>query len=385
MFVNWYFIFGVALLEPFVLAFVLTPIFRFLVLRYEICDYPGERKLQKVPVPLLGGVAIVLAFGLTIVANAILLRYAGVLGFSWLEEHVLSFFGGDSLVKLLGLGLGGVAVFLLGLLDDLNTLTPERKLLGQILCAAIPVAFGIRGDLFLSRLVAEIPVADSELLVSAIPWISGALSILWLVTIMNAMNFIDNMDGLCAGISAIAAGSFFACIAPRGDYFTAVTLVVFAGAVLGFLYHNLPPARLYMGDAGSMFCGYILAALAIVGTFYTSASGTRIAVAAPLIALTVPLFDMISVVWLRIRRGENVMKGDKQHFSHRLVDVGLTQRQAVEFIYLIAFITGLSGALLIRVGPLGTAIIVAQTVGLFVAIVVLMRRRKTGAPHDEQT
>lgn len=380
--INWYFIFAVALLESFLLSLLLSPVFRSLAIRFRILDHPGERKLQSKPMPLLGGGAIVASFGITVVANAILLNFSGVLGFAWLEEHVLRFFGGDSFIKLIGLGLGGVAIVALGLFDDLNALTPERKLVGQIACAAIPVAFGIRGDLFLTQLLLLGPLDQIVAVQALIPWISAFLSILWLVTIINAMNFIDNMDGLCAGISAIAAGSFFLCVAPREEYFTAVALVVFAGSVLGFLYHNLPPARLFMGDAGAMFCGYVLGTLAIVGTFYSEASGTRVAVAAPLVALTVPLFDMISVVWLRIQRGENVMKGDKRHFSHRLVELGLTQRQAVEFIYLVAVLTGLSGALLIRVGPIGTAIILAQTVGLFVAIVILMRRRDSTASNE---
>lgn len=380
MAINWYFIFGTALLESFVLALVLTPMFRAIALRFDFLDRPGERKLQTKPVPLLGGAAIVLAFTATIAVNAVLLRFSGTLGFAWVEEHVLRFFGGGSVRNLVGLALGGIAIFVLGLLDDLNALTPERKLVGQIVCAAIPVAFGIRGDLFLSYLVQELSSEHVDMLQPFVPWVSAILSILWLVTIINAMNFIDNMDGLCAGISAIAAGAFFVCVVAREEYFTAVTLVIFAGSVLGFLYHNLPPARIFMGDAGAMFCGYVLGALAIVGTFYSNVSGTRLAVAAPLVALSVPLFDMASVVWLRLRRGESIMKGDKRHFSHRLVELGLTQRQAVEFIYLVAVLTGLSAALLVRVGYAGTAIIFAHTLGLFVAIVVLMRpRAHTGA------
>lgn len=382
MIVNWYLIFAIALFESFLFSLFLTPVFRKLAIRFNVLDHPGERKLQAQPVPLLGGAAIFSAFVFTIALNATLLLYSGALGFAWIEEHILRFFGGDSIQKLVGLGLGGIAIFALGLLDDLDALTPERKLVGQIACAAIPVAFGIRGDLFLSRLLLQLPIEQTEWLSATIPWVSAFLSILWLVTIINAMNFIDNMDGLCAGISAIAATSFFLCVATSEEYFTAVALIVFAGSVLGFLYHNLPPARLFMGDAGAMFCGYVLASLAIVGTFYSESSGTRLAVVAPLIALTVPLFDMLSVVWLRLQRGENIMKGDKRHFSHRLVELGLTQRQAVEFIYLVAILTGLSGALLVRVGPFGTAIILTQTVGLFVAVVVLMRRRPSPAADE---
>jgi UDP-GlcNAc:undecaprenyl-phosphate GlcNAc-1-phosphate transferase len=128
-----------------------------------------------------------------------------------------------------------------------------------------------------------------------------------------------------------------------------------------------------MGDAGAMFCGYILATVALLGTFYTGEGGSRVAVAAPLLALCVPLFDTLSVVYIRWKRGESIMKGDKRHFSHRLVELGMTPRQAVEFIYLVAAVAGLGAALLPQVGTGGTIIILAQTAGLFLLIVLLMQ------------
>jgi len=151
-----------------------------------------------------------------------------------------------------------------------------------------------------------------------------------------------------------------------------VLLMAFAGSTAGFLYHNLSPAKIFMGDAGAMFCGYLLATMAVLGTFYTATTPSRVAVAAPILALSVPLFDTLSVVYIRWRNGDSIMKGDKRHFSHRLVELGMTPRQAVEFIFLVAGVNGLGAALLPQVGPLGTLVILGQTLGVFSLIVLLM-------------
>jgi len=206
---------------------------------------------------------------------------------------------------------------------------------------------------------------------------SGGVTIVWVVLMTNSMNFLDNMDGLCGGVSGIAALSFFFCILPHEEYFICAMLMVFTGSVAGFLYHNLNPARIFMGDAGAMFCGYILSTVAVMGTFYTASVSSRVAVAAPLLALSVPLFDTMSVVYIRWRSGESIMKGDKRHFSHRLVERGMSPRQAVEFIFLVAAIVGMGGVLLGQVDRLGTVVILTQTTGIFLLIVLLMRARKT--------
>jgi hypothetical protein len=163
-----------------------------------------------------------------------------------------------------------------------------------------------------------------------------------------------------------------------------VVLMVFAGAVGGFLYHNLAPARIFMGDAGSMFNGYMLATVSLLGTFHRADTPSPIAVTAPLFALAVPLFDTVTVLFIRWRAGVPLMKGDKRHFSHRLVQLGMSPRQAVEFIFLVGGVVGLGGALLSQLSPSGIAIIIAQTVGVFLLIVLLMNagKRKNGDGSD---
>lgn len=360
--VNWYSIFAYALGSSFVLSAVMTHIVRTLAIRWNVLDHPGERKMQSEPVPLLGGVAIALTFFIVIVGNMLILLPAQRLNWDWLQANVLSFLGTeqDAVWKLAGVFLGGFVIVTVGVIDDLYALRPEKKLVGQILSALLLVVCGVRFD-FLNDVIGTHPI------------ISGAVTMVWIIMMTNALNFLDNMDGLCAGVSAIAGLSFFACVLPTHQTFVCVLLMVFVGSVSGFLYHNFTPARIFMGDAGAMFCGYVLATVAVLGTFYTAeATPSRIALIAPLLALSVPVFDTVSVVYIRWRRGESIMKGDKRHFSHRLVEIGMTPRQAVEFIYLVGFVTGLGAALLPHVDLMGTIIVLAQAIGVYLLIVLLM-------------
>lgn len=368
---NWYLIYVYAFGVSWALSLGLTAVVRRLAIRLNVLDHPGERKMQNAPMPLLGGVAIWITFWAVVGVHFLLIPPASQMGFSWLESNVLAFLGHGVRMKLAGMAAGGLLVFVLGVVDDLVALRPEVKLVGQILAALALVLSGIRLDLFIPDVLDHTVWAHLA---------SGAVTVVWVVMMMNSMNFLDNMDGLCAGVSVISAGSFFLCVFSQEEYFVCLLLAVFAGSVLGFLFHNFNPARIFMGDAGAMFCGYILATVAILGTFYTAKMPSRISVAAPLLALSVPLFDTLSVVYIRWRSGESIMKGDKRHFSHRLVELGMTPRQAVEFIYLVATVAGLGAALLPHVGKLGTVVIVIQTIGLFSLIVLLMRAGKAGAP-----
>ncbi len=357
---NWYVIFACVLAASFAVSLVATAIMRRVALRWQLLDHPGERKMHAEPIPLMGGVAICLSFYTILMGCFLIPHYVSELGHDWWAERFLAGLGEHAGIKLGGLLGGGFLIFLLGVVDDLKVLNPEIKLLGQIAAALVLVMSGMRIEVFVLSNV----------------WISAALTIFWVVMMTNSLNFLDNMDGLSGGVSVIAAFSFFLAVQPHEQYLVRLVLIVFAGSVAGFLYHNLSPARIFMGDAGAMFCGYILATVAIMGTFHVENTPSRIAVAAPLLALSVPIFDTVSVVYIRWRNGESIMKGDKRHFSHRLVNLGMTPRQAVEFIYLVAAVTGLSAALLAQVSTAGVAIILGQTAGVFLLIVLLMNAGK---------
>ncbi len=382
---NWYLIFAVALIESFVLAIILTELVRRLAIRWNILDNPGHRKMHTAPVPLLGGIAIFATFNGVILVNLTLLLLSERFGIEWITTHVLGYLGEDNQRKLCGIFAGGLIIFILGVVDDIKALSPEVKLVGQIAAALVLVLCGVRLDLFISTGLDALPIFDSlsegtRHILSI--GISGAGTMFWIVLMTNSLNFLDNMDGLCAGVSCIAALSFFICLLPGEQYFVCVMLMVFAGSMAGFLFHNFSPAKIFMGDAGSMFSGYILATVAVLGTFFSGSDASRIAVAAPLLALCVPLFDTLSVIYIRWRSGESIMKGDKRHFSHRLVELGMEPRKAVDFIFLVAAVTGLGGAMLSRVDRLGTVIILAQTAGVFLLIVLLMNAGRNSGEND---
>ncbi len=338
-------------------AIGVTEVVRRLALRWQVLDHPGGRKTQAQPVPLLGGVGIVFSLYAMILIHLALLFALDLSGAAHIDGFLHNALGAGGGLKLAGILLGGLIILAVGLLDDLRDLSPVVKLAGQVAAGLVLVLADVRIELF----------------VFSNPWLSCAVTVFWVVLLTNAMNFLDNMDGLCGGVSVIAAFSFFLCVVPF-EPLVRLLLLVFAGTLVGFLYHNLSPARIYMGDAGAMFCGYFLATIAVLGTFHVEGI-PRVAVAAPLLALAVPLFDMSSVVYIRWRVGAPLMEGDQRHFSHRLVDLGMSPRQAVEFIFLVAAIIGLGGVLLPRLDIPGTVIIIVQTIGLFSLIVLLMRTR----------
>jgi UDP-GlcNAc:undecaprenyl-phosphate GlcNAc-1-phosphate transferase len=344
------------------LSLAFTAIARFLGHRLQIMDHPGatgDRKDHGAPVPVLGGVAIVAAFYFMIGAHLLPVDLVPIDRYA---HRLLAFLGDDSRFKLGGILGGAFLIFLVGVVDDFKALRPWVKLLGQVAAAGILILSDIRLELFI------LPY-----------WLSAAVTLFWVLLIINAMNFLDNMDGLCGGVAVIAALSFFLGVQNHDQQLVRLLAMVFAGAVTGFLFHNFPPARIFMGDAGSMFCGYILATIALLGTFHVETTPSRIAVAAPVLALSVPLFDICTVVFIRWRAGVPVWQGDHRHFSHRLVELGMTRRRAVEFIWLVAAVAGLGSALLPLVNRMGTFIILAQTAGVFLLIGLLMnagKRRK---------
>jgi UDP-GlcNAc:undecaprenyl-phosphate GlcNAc-1-phosphate transferase len=215
--------------------------------------------------------------------------------------------------------LGALGVLLLGWLDDKHELRPRAKFTGQFVIAALVAASGIRITLFVPSLV-----------------FSYAITILWILTVINAFNFMDNMNGLCAGLGAIAACHFAILAAGANQYLVGLIAFLAFGALLGFLPYNFPRARAFLGDAGSHLVGYLLAVLAILPHFHTASHPRRWAVLIPLCVLAVPLADMAWVVTLRWRIGQPFYQADTNHLSHRLVRRGLTRTQAVLVIWLAA-------------------------------------------------
>ena len=344
------------------LSLLLTPWAKRLAVKFKVLDYPGERKLHDKPMPLLGGLAIFLAFLVTILVNLlILLIIKAKPEFLNLLPSAL----GSPLIRnlprllkvlprLVGILLGGTVILLLGLIDDIKGLKPETKILGQVLVILSLITLGVRITLFIPNF-----------------YISSLITLLWMVVIINAFNLLDNMDGLTAGVGLIACFICFIVTSQQQQTFTSIAILAFAGALLGFLRYNFNPAKIFLGDAGSMFIGYMLAVLTVTVSYYKEGFPTHLPVVMPILILAVPIFDTLSVISIRIKRKEPIFGGDKNHFSHRLVALGFSQRGAVLFIYLISFCLGIIAILLTQVNILGAIIIFIQGVLILVIIALL--------------
>ena len=354
---HWILVYFYVFDVSFGLALLLTPIFKRLSVRYGCVDQPNlERKIHTQAMPLLGGVAVFGAFALNVVSNYFLIILAAA--HLDLPEDLSIHVAGILSVwpKLLVLLGGGLLMVGLGVYDDRHDLRARPKLLGQIGIALLVALSGMRVTLFLHNPIASI-----------------VLTVVWIVTITNAMNFLDNMDGLCAGIGLVCALLFALIAGIQHQYFVCVIGLALAGALLGFLPHNFKPATIFLGDAGSHFIGYMLAVLPVLGTFYRQGTPTHLPVLIPLLVLAVPLFDLVMVSWIRIRHGQPVYIGDVNHLSHRLVRVGLPQSWAVTLIYLITLTLGLGATILLWSELTGAVIVIIQALCIL-AIVTLLER-----------
>ena len=258
------------------------------------------------------------------------------------------------------LGLATV-LMLLGLADDRRGLDWRLRLAVQA-AVATAVVFG-RGW--------RLSIAGSW------PWLAGGFGLIWIVGLVNSFNMLDNMDGLSAGVGTIAAAMLAAVMLLVPDpqthaphLFIAGFLLVLVGSLLGFLWHNRPPARIFMGDAGSYFLGFTLATIALVAT-YAGGDLPRHAILAPICVFAVPLYDLGTVVWIRLRQGRSPFAADTSHFSHRLVELGLSKTQAVLTIYLLTATCGLGALLLHEVDEIGAALIVLLVACILVLIGIL--------------
>lgn len=318
-----------ALMGAFLASFASLPAWRRWCLRTGHVDDPGARKIHGEPIPLAGGLAVMTGFVVPIVLGWLLLVYARFVGpwpgvdpESWAR---LEYGFGARALELTSILLGLVGMMILGWMDDRHELAPLPKFSGQFVIALLVAAGGVRITLFVPSVL-----------------FSYAITVLWIVGITNALNFLDNMNGLCPGISAIAAGFFAIAAARHGQYLVASLALLGTGALLGFLPWNYPKAASFLGDAGSHVAGFLLAVLSILPTFYSSERPHPAAVISPLLVLAVPLADLASVVWIRARLGRPPWIGDTNHFSHRLVRAGLSRPQAVALLWAGGLVGGLT-------------------------------------------
>jgi UDP-GlcNAc:undecaprenyl-phosphate/decaprenyl-phosphate GlcNAc-1-phosphate transferase len=303
IFFSYYFMVFVV---SFLIAYFITPVIKKMALRLGIIDKPALRKIHKEPMALLGGVAIFIGF------------LVAVLPFVYKADK-----------SFIGILIGGGMILVLGIIDDVLHLGPRIKLVGQIMVALLVCLFGVSID-FVTNPFGGMIQLDWYL---AFP-----LTILWIVAIINTINLIDGIDGLAAGIVAISALFISIVAINTGQYLPAILTLALFGATLGFLKHNFFPAQIFMGDSGSMFLGYILATVSIVGVLKATIT---ISLAVPILVLGIPITDTLFAIFRRIKNGKEIFKADNDHFHHRLLRKGFSQKQVGVLCYIITILLGL--------------------------------------------
>jgi UDP-GlcNAc:undecaprenyl-phosphate GlcNAc-1-phosphate transferase len=312
--------FGATFICAFLTTLLALPLWRKWCLRVNLVDDPGVRKIHAEPVPLAGGFAVLTGILIPLAIGAGLVKL-GILKVSstGLIEHGFNRRG----YELGAIAIGAIATTILGWLDDKHELKALPKFIGQFLVALLVAIACKRITLFVPNIA-----------------FSYIITIMWLLTVMNAFNFMDNMNGLCGGVGAIGGFMFALIAAANGEYLVALAGFLICGALVGFLPWNFPKARSFLGDAGSQLVGYLLAVMAILPHFYTKQNPNRLAVLSPLLVLAVPLVDLAQVVILRTLNGKPFWIGDMNHLSHRLARAGLSRTQAVLVLWLAAAVIG---------------------------------------------
>ncbi len=358
---------GASLLISFLATWVLIHI----APRIGLVDRPGHRKIHSAPIPLGGGIAIFWALALPLVV--VFAAYTNVTFVERSLDAALASGARQQTLLLLAFVCAMLTLHLTGLFDDYKALGPYTKLIIQLVVSAAIV----------------VPFDDMRALTALDAlglgrWPSVVITVLWIVGITNAFNFLDNMDGLSAGVAAVCTTSFLITAIIIEQWFVAATLALLLGSLLGFLFWNFPPARIFMGDSGSLVIGFILGVLTVRTTYLPS--GQQFAagwysVLAPVIVLAVPLYDLIVVSLIRISRRKSPFVGDTNHFSHRLVARGMSRRTAVLCIYLVTAATAIAAILLPHVqSGLGAMLILAQTI-LILGVVALLEQHPL-PPHE---
>ncbi len=343
----------------FLLSFGMTWLVRGWARRRGFVDRPGGHKQHNQAVALGGGIAITATLLVPIVGGTLVAWWFHRMGTTpdWLPKFVLPHVAGiASKFPVVALLAGGIVVLhVVGLIDDRRALGWTPKLIVQSL-----VALMVAGPGGL-RIIEALPAPASI-----------GLTVFWIVIITNAFNFLDNMDGLSAGVAAIACAVFAVASAAAGQVFVPITAWVGVGAFLGFLAFNFSPATIFMGDAGSLVIGFFLAVLTILTTYYDAAHDpTPLGVIVPLVVLAVPLYDVSSVVARRVRARQSPFRGDRQHFSHRLVARGMSHRGAVLTIYLATAATALPAIILPKL-DWGSALLVLLQCCCVVVMIALL-------------
>ena len=338
--------------------------------RFGVIDQPGPRKIHEKPTPRIGGIAVWAAFTLVVLAG-----YFGTPVLSrlpWVETHLAAPVAMLQeayrvQAKLVAMLVGGTLAFAVGLLDDVfgRRFPVVAKFAGQVLAAVVLVVGGIRTD-----------VLHFDVL-------NVALTLVWVVGITNAFNLLDNMDGLSAGVAFVASLVLLVNAWLLGEFFISLVLVALMGSLLGFLVYNWHPASIFLGDCGSLFIGFILAALTLLERYVSHASSTLFPVLMPVLVLALPILDTATVTFIRLREGRPIYVGDSRHLSHRLVSLGMRPPLAVFTIYVITLGVGLGAVGLAHADLVHALLILVQALAVVAVVLILLFYERRARPRRE--
>lgn len=325
---------AIAFLLAFITAFVITPHTMRLAKRVGAIDIPNDRRVNKKPMPRLGGLAVIAGFFVSVIYLLITTS---------IEGKINLFDGDNYYIKLIGFFSGIIILGLVCYIDDVKGIPSLVKLAAQIIAAVIVVACGIRIEDI------SIPFTNGTVVIGGV--FSYILTVCWIIGITNAINLIDGLDGLSSGVTLISCLSLLMVFALNGSPLIAIVLITaLAGAIVGFLPFNFSPAKTFIGDTGSNFMGFSLAIISILGVAKTY---TALVLIAPIIILGMPIFDTIFAIFRRIIKGKSlkaVFKPDKGHLHHKLMSKGYSQKQAVLIMYGITAILGMFAVILLESG-----------------------------------
>jgi UDP-GlcNAc:undecaprenyl-phosphate GlcNAc-1-phosphate transferase len=347
---QYYVLFLLVLLGALAGSTILTPLVRVGALRWGALDRPSERKIHAVPIPRLGGIAIWLAL------------WSAALVAATRIPHDNTLLPSSALPELAGIFAGASVILLVGMADDSRggKMGPLTKLIGQFVACTILIGFGIRLQVF-NRSIIDVP-----------------LTYLWVIGLTNALNLLDNMDGLSAGATSIAAAFFFLLAILNNQILVALLAAALVGSCLGFLIYNYNPASIFMGDSGALSLGFLLAVLAMKLQIHNSQNLSFLTAA---LVLSLPIFDTMFVIWRRVSEGRRLTQGGRDHTSHRLLNLGLNQRQAAWVLYGASFLAGF----IALVESQGSRWIVLSIIGPFavaaIAVAVFLAKVETSQPR----
>ena len=322
----------IAFIVAFIITFIATPFVKNLAFKIGAVDIPKDnRRMHKKPTARLGGLAIFLGFIISIII-----------------------FSKPS-TEMTGMLIGCCVIVILGVFDDIYTLSAKLKLVVQIVAALCPVLAGVKIDFI------RVPSMISEYGYVGLGWLAIPITLIWIVGITNAVNLLDGLDGLACGVSTISSVTLLVIAIIVGEGDVAFITSALAGACFGFLPYNFNPAKLFMGDTGALFLGFILSTVSVQGLFKGYAI---ISIAAPLLILGLPIFDTLSAILRRLKNHQPIMSPDRGHLHHRLIDAGFSQKQAVLTIYLLCIVLCIAAIALIATGAVSWWVFLAVIAGL---------------------